>query len=139
MNKDELEKIILDNGFEQSSMNPNCVWQYPEWDSPLINDRFRVYCALFLNKTNNCLEDCTEIYDFEKNEFVFKKQFYVCPVKKELHLLNEEKLMNIINSQKELYKKMMKLVKQILVDEKINDLEKDFKDDTRNTERTNDL
>ena len=133
MNKDELEKIILDNGFEQSSMNPNCVWQYPEWDSPLINDRFRVYCALFLNKTNNCLEDCTEIYDFEKNEFVFKKQFYVCPVKKELHLLNEEKLINIINSQKELYKKMMKLVKQIMVDEKKNDLEKDFDNVNRNT------
>lgn len=133
MNKSELEKIILDNGFEQSPINPNCVWQYPEWDSPLINDRFRVYCALFLNKTNNCLEDCTEIYDFEKNEFVFRKQFYVFPVKKELHLLNEEKLINIINSQKELYKKMMKLVKQILVDEKINDLEKDFDNVNRNT------
>jgi hypothetical protein len=52
--------------------------------------------------------------------------------------LNEEKLMNIINSQKELYNKMMKFVKQIMVDEKMNDLEKDFKDDTRNTERTND-
>ena len=60
------------------------------------------------------------------NEFVFKKNFYVCPVKKELHLLNEEKLMNIINSQKELYNKMVKFVKQIMVDEKINDLEKDF-------------
>ena len=138
MNKKELEKIILDNGFEQSSQSPNCVWQYPEWDLPLIENRFRVYCALFLNESDNCLEDCTEIYDFENNEFVFKKQFYVCPVKKELHLLNEEKLINIINTQKELYKKMMKFVKQIMVDEKINDLEKDFKDDTRNTGKTND-
>lgn len=136
MNKQELEKIILDNGFEQSNQVPDmCIWHYPEVYSPLIDDRFRVYCALFLNKSNNCLEDCTEIYDFKNNEFVFKKHFYVCPVKKELHLLNEEKLMNVINSQKELYKKMMKFVKQILVDEKMNDLEKDFKDDTRNTER----
>lgn len=126
MNKSELEKIILNNGFEQSPHNPDCVWQYPEWDSPLIDDRFRVYCALFLNKSNNCLEDCTEIYDFVNNEFVFRKQFYVCPVKKDLQLLNEEKLMNVINSQKELYKKMMKIVKQIMVDEKMNDLEKDF-------------
>ena len=132
MNKNELVKIILDNGFVQSPHNPDCVWQYPEWDSPLINDRFRVYCALLLNKSNNCLEDCTEIYDFEKNEFVFKKHFYVCPVKKELHLLNEEKLMNVINSQKELYKKMMKLVKQVMVDEKMNDLEKDFDNVNRN-------
>lgn len=132
MNKQELEKIILNNGFEQSSQSPN-VWQYPEWGLPLIDDRFRVYCALFLNESDNCLEDCTEIYDFVKCEFVFKKQFYVCPVKKELHLLNEEKLINIINSQKELYKKMMKYVKQILVDEKINDLEKDFDNVNRNT------
>lgn len=133
MNKQELEKIILDNGFEQSPHNPDCVWQYPEWDSPLIDDRFRVYCALFLNKSSNCLEDCTEIYDFKNNEFMFRKQFYVCPVKKELHLLNEEKLISIINSQKELYKKMMKFVKQIMVDEKINDLEKDFDNVNRNT------
>ena len=138
MNQQELEKIILDNGFEQSPQNPNCVWQYPEWDLPLIENRFRVYCALFLNESDNCLEDCTEIYDFENNEFVFKKHFYVCPVKKELHLLNEEKLMNIINSQKELYNKMVKFVKQIMVDEKINDLEKDFDNVNRNTERTND-
>ena len=130
MNKQELEKIILDNGFEQSNQVPDmCIWHYPEVYSPLIDDRFRVYCALFLNKSNNCLEDCTEIYDFEKCEFVLKKYLYVCPVKKELHLLNEEKLMNVINSQKELYKKMMKLVKQIMVDEKMNDLEKDFNND----------
>ena len=133
MNKEELKKIILDNGFEQSSQSPNWVWQYPEWDLPLIENRFRVYCALFLNESDNCLEDCTEIYDFENNEFVFKKHFYVCPVKKELHLLNEEKLINIINSQKELYNKMVKFVKQILVDEKINDLEKDFDNVYRNT------
>lgn len=133
MNKEELKKIILDNGFEQSPHNPDCVWQFPEWDSPLIDDRFRVYCALFLNKSSNCLEDCTEIYDFKNNEFMFRKQFYVCPVKKELHLLNEEKLISIINSQKELYKKMMKFVKQILVDEKINDLEKDFDNVNSNT------
>lgn len=127
MNRDELEKIILDNGFEQSKQNPDlCVWKYPENTPHLIDDRFSVYCALFLNKDNNCLEDCTEIYDFKNNEFILKKHLYVCPVKKELHLLNEEKLMNVINSQKELYKKMMKLVKQIMVDEKINDLEKDF-------------
>lgn len=132
MNKNELVKIILDNGFVQSKQSTGLnVWQYPE-ESFLINDRFRVYCALFLNESNNCLEDCTEIYDFEKNEFVFKKHFYVCPVKKELHLLNEEKLMNVINSQKELYKKMMKLVKQIMVDEKMNDLEKDFDNVNRN-------
>ena len=137
MNQQELEKIILDNGFEQSPHNHDYVWQYPEWCSSLIDDRFRVYCALFLNKSNNCLEDYTEIYDFVNNEFIFQKHFYVCPVKKELHLLNEEKLMNVINSQKELYNKMMKLVKQILVDEKINDLEKDFKDDTRKTGKTN--
>ena len=133
MNKQELKKIILDNGFEQSSQSPNCVWQYPEWDLPLIENRFRVYCALFLNESDNCLEDCTEIYDFVKCEFVFKKHFYVCPVKKELHLLNEEKLINIINSQKELYNKMVKFVKQIMVDEKINDLEKDFDNVNRNT------
>ena len=133
MNKQELKKIILDNGFEQSSQSPNCVWQYPEWDLPLIENRFRVYCALFLNESDNCLEDCTEIYDFKNNEFMFRKQFYVCPVNKELHLLDEEKLINIINSQKELYKKMMKLVKQIMVDEKINDLEKDFDNVNRNT------
>lgn len=133
MNEKELKKIILDNGFEESKQSTGLnVWQYTE-ESYLINDRFRVYCALYLNESNNCLEDCTEIYDFEKNEFVLKKHLYVCPVKKELHLLNEEKLMNVINSQKELYKKMMKLVKQIMVDEKINDLEKDFDNVNRNT------
>ena len=130
MNKKELEKIILENGFEQSNQNPElCVWNYPESFTPLIDNRFKVYCALFLNKENNCLEDCTEIYDFDNQEFVLKKHMYVCPVKKELHLLNEEKLMNIINSQKELYNKMVKIVKQTLVDEKINDLEKDFDND----------
>lgn len=134
MNKEELKKIILDNGFfEQQQSSGLNVWHYPEVNAPIIDDRFRVYCALFLNESDNCLEDCTEIYDFKNNEFVFKKHFYVCPVKKELHLLNEEKLISIINSQKELYKKMMKLVKQILVDEKINDLEKDFDNVNRNT------
>ena len=47
-------------------------------------------------------------------------------------MLNEEKLMNVINSQKELYNKMMKFVKQIMVDEKMNDLEKDFDNVNRN-------
>lgn len=127
MTKNELEKIILNNGFEQAQYGADLnVWNYPEAISPLIDNRFRVYCALFLNKSNDFLEDCTEIYDFENNEFILKKHLYVCPVKKELHLLTEEKLMNVINSQKELYKKMMKLVKQIMVDEKMNDLEKDF-------------
>ena len=127
MNKKEVEKIILDNGFEQSNMNPElCVWNYPEATSPLIDDRFKVYCALFLNKENNCLEDCTEIFDFKNQEFILKKHLYVFPVKKELRLLTEEKLMNVINSQKELYNKMVKIVKQTLVDEKLNDLEKDF-------------
>ena len=130
MNKKEVEKIILENGFEQSQQNPElCVWNYPESSSPLIDNRFRVYCALFLNKENNCLEDCTEIYDFDNQEFVLKKHMYVCPVKKELHLLDEEKLINVINSQKEMYNKMVKIVKQIMVDEKMNDLEKDFDND----------
>ncbi len=134
MNKKELKKIILDNGFfEQQQSSGLNVWHYPEAYAPLIDDRFRVYCALFLNDSNNCLEDCTEIYDFVKCEFVLKKHMYVCPVKKELDLLNEEKLMNVINSQKELYNKMMKLVKQIMVDEKINDLEKDFDNVNRNS------
>lgn len=127
MNKDEIEKIILDNGFEKSQyISDLCVWNYPEAISPLIADRFKVYCALFLNKDHNLLEDCTEIYDFKNNAFVLKKYMYVCPVKKELYMLNEEKLINVINSQKEMYKKMVKIVKQIMVDEKLNDLEKDF-------------
>ena len=130
MNKKEVEKIILENGFEQSQQNPElCVWSYPEDSTPLIDNRFKVYCALFLNKENNCLEDCTEIYDFDNKEFVLKKHMYVCPVKKELHLLDEEKLINVINSQKEMYNKMVKLVKQTLIDEKLNDLEKDFDND----------
>lgn len=127
MNRDELEKIILDNGFEKSPHNPeSCVWNYPKAETPIIDDRYRVYCALFLNKDNNCLEDCTEIYDFKNNAFVLNKNLYICPIRKELHLLDEETLMNVINSQKEIYNKMMKLVKQFMVDEKINDLEKDF-------------
>ena len=126
MTKDELENIILSNGFEQAQYGADLnVWNYPEAMSPLIDNRFRVYCALFLNK-ENCLEDCTEIYDFKNNVFVLKKFLYVCPIKKDLQLLNEEKLMNVINSQKEMYNKMMKIVKQIMVDEKLNDLEKDF-------------
>ena len=126
MSKDELEKIILDNGFVQSPHNPElCVWNYPEYSSPLIADRFSVYCALFLDK-ENFLEDCTEIYDFKNNAFVLKKHLYICPVKKELDLLDEETLIKVINSQKEMYKKMVKIVKQIMVDEKLNDLEKDF-------------
>ena len=127
MTKNELEKIILSNGFEQAQYGTDLnVWNYPEAISPLIDNRFRVYCALFLNKSNDFLEDCTEIYDFKNNVFVLKKYLYVCPVKKDLQLLNEEKLMNVINSQKEMYNKMVKIVKQIMVDEKLNDLEKDF-------------
>ena len=125
MSKDELEKIILDNEFKKSPYNPESfVWSYPEYSTPLINDRFRVYCALFLNKDNNCLEDCTEIYDYEKKEFLMNKHLYICHVKKELDLLNEKTLMNVIKSQKEMYNKMVKIVKQIMVDEKINDLKR---------------
>ena len=127
MTKNELEKIILDNEFKESPYNPeSCVWSYPEYVTPLIDNRFRVYCSLFLNKDNNCLEDCTDIYDYEKKEFMLNKHLYICHIKKELDLLNEETLMKVINSQKEMYKKIVKIVKQIMVDEKINDLEKDF-------------
>ena len=127
MNRDELKKIILDNEFKESPFNPeSCVWSYPEAETPTINDRFRVYCALFLNKETNCLEDCTEIYDYEQKVFMLNKHLYICPIKKELDSLDGETLMNVINSQKEIYKKMMKIVKKIMVDEKINDLEKDF-------------
>lgn len=127
MTKKELEQIILDNGFKQSQYNIDlCLWNYPEAiSSPLIDDRFRVYCALFLNKSND-LEDCTEIYDFKNKAFVLKKYLYVCPIKKALLSLDEETLINVLNSQKELYNKMVKIVKQIMIDEKINDLEKDF-------------
>lgn len=129
MTIEEIEKILLNNGFvialfrKPDTIN---IWNYPETIPTFINNRFLVYCSMFFNKQINCIESCTEIYDISKTSFILQNYLYVCPVKEELHLLNEEKLMNVINSQKDLYNKMMKIVKQIMIDEKINDLEKDF-------------
>lgn len=133
MTIEEIEKILLNNGFVIAVFGkPDAggIWNYPKTVPTLINNRFIVYCALYFNKQNNCIENCIEIYDTFKTTFILQNYLYVSSFKQELSLLTQEDLMNTINSQKELYNKMMKIVKQIMVDEKINDLEKDFvKDD----------
>ena len=129
MTIEEIEKIFLNNGFVTAVFGkPDIggIWNYPKTVPTLINNRFIVYCALFFNKQNNCIENCTEIYDTSKTTFILQNYLCVCPFKQELPLLTEEKMLKVINNQKELYNKMMKIVKQIMIDEKINDLEKDF-------------
>ena len=131
MTIEEIEKILLNNGFAIAAFGKHdiCIWNYPKIVPTLIHNRFMVYCALFFNKQNNCIENCIEIYDTFKTTFMLRNYLYVCPFKQELSLLTEEKMLKVINSQKELYIKMMKIVKQIIVDEKLNNLEKDFDND----------
>lgn len=128
MTIEEIEKILLNNGFVTAVFGkPDIgIWNYPETRPTFINNRFLVYCTLFFNKQNNCIENCTEIYDTSKTSFILQNYLCVCPFKQELPLLTEEKILKVINNQKELHNKMMKIVKQIMIDEKINDLEKDF-------------
>lgn len=128
MTSEEIGKMLIENGFVIGDGEDiiGKTWHYPNLNRVFKFGKYKIFCALYIDKNNDCLKDITDIYDVMKGKYILEEYMYVLHINKHIKKLDSNELLKIITGQKELYNKMNIIIKQNNVNEKLQLIEEDF-------------